>query len=734
MTSHPSSTNPPSETVYRSSVWRVGTAGHIHALVLLLYTVLTGIMTWPLAANLTSAIPGDSFDGWQNYWNLWWLKIALVERVQNPFVTDLLYAPTGVGLYFHTLNPFNGVVTLPIQLSGGLMAAYNSVVWISWVLGGYGVFLLTLWVLRRGGQMTIARYGAAFLAGVIFTFSPFHMAHLLGHMQVMSLQWMPFYILYLLRGVDRVHHASSWRRDGLMAGLFLALVGLCDWYFVLYLFLFTGVFVIWQLGGTLYTQRRIQLSLLYPALTAGIVFLLLLSPILYPMIVEALRFDFMERPVTDLYILSATLADFVIPNRLHTLFRPESFAWIGNQIAPVSERTISVGYLALVLAAMGGIWDRRRTGFWWAIALVFILIALGPAFKLQTITWTDVPGDPPSFAWTPYDLLNRTIPFMRISRSVSRFSVIVQLALAVAAAAGLTLLLRRRSRQAAAALTFAALLVVLAEYWVAPYPISPPDTPAYYTQIAADDAQGAVLNLPMNYDRPGYLLYQTIHQKPLSVAYISRDDPRTYTERVPILQHFRHLGPDILEVDASQIGSTVLTDLGIDWVILDRYKMPGGVERDYTTALAAAIFADSTPAYEDERLTVYRTQPPPSPQPYLILGATGWGALQPDSVGQPSRTIGEGPALLTLRHVPAGAELTFQYRSDAPIDLILPAANGEKLATLPPVPLGGSFTLSLDPLRNRLGIGPADHLNVDVALSMGPADMGQIRGIRLSTP
>ena len=122
-------------------------AGWRHVAVLAAYALLTILMTWPLVLNINSAIPGDGFDGWQNYWNLWWIKVALIDRISNPLITDLLYHPTGVGLYFHTLNPFNGLLTLPIQLTSGLIAAYNAVVFFSWVMGGYGVFLLTLWIL-----------------------------------------------------------------------------------------------------------------------------------------------------------------------------------------------------------------------------------------------------------------------------------------------------------------------------------------------------------------------------------------------------------------------------------------------------------------------------------------------------------------------------------------------------------------------------------------------------------
>ena len=67
-------------------------------------------MTWPLARYAGRAIPGDSFDGWQNYWNLWWVKKALLELLLSPFQTDYLFYPTGVDLYFHTLNIFNGLI------------------------------------------------------------------------------------------------------------------------------------------------------------------------------------------------------------------------------------------------------------------------------------------------------------------------------------------------------------------------------------------------------------------------------------------------------------------------------------------------------------------------------------------------------------------------------------------------------------------------------------------------
>ncbi len=647
-------------------------------------------MTWPLVTRLGETIPGDSFDGWQNFWNLWWLRVALVERVQSPFFTDLLFAPTGVGLYFHTLNPFNGVVTLPVQWAAGaneraLFLAYNSVVLAGFALGGYGAFLLARWVLRPhapgdalGNVLSnSARWWAALVAGAIFTFAPFHMAHLLGHMQVFALQWVPFAALALLRASHAAAQpGNSWRRwlrPALLAGAFFVLMALCDWYFALYLLLFALGALFWRVAVLLWRREgRAAGRVVAANVAAGALALLLLAPLLLPMVREAARDDYMVRPATDLYLYSASALDFLIPSRMHTLFRPGSLQWPGNQVAPISERTLAVGYAALALALAGLLLDRRRAGGWLAAALLFAALALGPRPTLGSITAESIPAASALQEWSPYNLANTLIPFMRISRSVGRFALMVQLSMAVAAAIGLAALLGRvRTPKGVAVAGSVALLLVLAEFWVAPYPLSPADTPEWYRTAAAqpaDPERAALLNLPMNYDRPGYLLYQTVHGRPLTVAYISRDDPRTLTERVPLLQQLRHLGPDIVEADLAAAGPTMLHDLQVGTVVLDRYKMPGGPEREVTETVAAQLFAGAPPLYEDERITVYAAPTVEAPVAYLRLGPTGWGPLQETEGAPAGRAIGAEGALVELLHGAGGETLQVRYAGDGALN------------------------------------------------------------------
>jgi hypothetical protein len=341
---------------------------------------------------------------------------------------------------------------------------------------------------------------------------------------------------------------------------------------------------------------------------------------------------------------------------------------------------------------------------------------------LGDITEAHLPiGNAVTERWTPYAMLNRWVPFMHISRSVSRYALMVQLSVAVAAACGMAhLLVHMRHPAQKVGGTALALAVVLAEFWVAPYPLSPPDTPPFYTQLSNSTGSGAVLNLPMNYDRPGYLLYQTVHQRPLTVGYISRDDPRTLTERAPVLQHFRHLGPDILADDPVHVGMTVLHDLGVGLVVLDRYKMPGGLEREYTEQLAGAIFAGVIPSYEDERLTVYEVQPPAQPMPYLLLGKLNWGPRQKDPEGSPYRQIGDQPAGVHVVHGQAGALLRLQYRTEAGVSIYV-RIDDQAPVILPPAPMGST---------QQLALGAAQTVTLTATASTGAS----IEGIELIMP
>ncbi len=606
------------------------------------YLLLALAMTYPLVLEFGRAIPGDGFDGWQNYWNLWWMRLALVERGISPLYTDMLYYPTGVSLTFQTLNPFNGLVSLPVQLVFGLMVAYNSVVLLSFVAGGLGGYVLARDVLSHAGWRGSGARWPAFLAGVIYAFSPFHFAHLLGHMQVFSLEWIPFAVWGLWRGMAELDRgrggAGSWARWALLAGLFLIFAGMCDWYFALYLGLFSLVLLVYRAAGRRLGWRH----LLFLAAGWGL-FLAVLSPLWVPMVREARQASFMVPPREQALALSADLLAFFTPNEFHPVWGEWAGRLAERFTSTLSERTVFAGYVPLLLAIWACMRQGRHSRLWWISTLFFGVCALGPVLHVAGRSeWGPQGLQVP----LPYALLYEWVPFVRIARSIARFDVMVMVGLGVLAALGAADLHARSAGIWRKALPALAVALVCLEFWSAPYPMSPPDTPAFYHQLAGEPGEFAVLNLPMNWDRPGYLLYQTVHGKPLTSGYISRDDPRTLVYRAPVLQEFRHLGRDILCDDVARLGASVLSWAGVRFAVLDRYKMPGGPEREVTTALAQEIFAGVPPVYEDERLTVYRVDPPAEPKPFAILGE-GWGPRREED-GRVWREI-DGRATLVLQ-------------------------------------------------------------------------------------
>ena len=131
------------------------------------------LLTWPVAARLSSEVPGGG-DAWQHIWNLWWVKDALLNLHTNPYHTDLLYYPNGVNLYLHTLVLTAGIIGIPRQLLGlNLIATYNLILLSSFVLAGYGAYLLCHY-------LTSNRWAFRSIGGLVFAFSPYHFAHMFG--------------------------------------------------------------------------------------------------------------------------------------------------------------------------------------------------------------------------------------------------------------------------------------------------------------------------------------------------------------------------------------------------------------------------------------------------------------------------------------------------------------------------------------------------------------------------
>ncbi|MCB0015738.1 MAG: hypothetical protein KDE34_27675, partial [Anaerolineales bacterium] len=416
--------------------------------------------------------------------------------------------------------------------------AYNSVVLASYVMAGYGGYLLSLHTLTRvwpAGARNLRL--PAFVGGLVFTMSPFHMAHLLGHMQVFSMTWPVFYVLWLLRTLrpwsTTATPSPHLRRDVILCAFFLLLATLVALYHTLYLLIFTGVTLLWTL---VYRWRlrppnpslKIHPSsfILHPfllVLAIGLVFGLTSAPLLLPMMRDASARPDLETGLAQNITLSADLLAYVTPSEMHPLWGAWARSIADNFSTTTSERLIFAGFVPLLLAGYSIVraWTSPVVRFWTVMIAVYFGLSLGPFLHIngQIVTLG---------GWRlplPYLLLYHTIPFLDLTRSLSRYNLMFMLGLGVLVALALARLTGRLPSTRRAGLGLLAAGLICFEFLAAPYPLSPITIPPFYFDLAAQPDRFTIAELPMNWDRPTPLLHQTVHGRPLLTAYTSRDNP-----------------------------------------------------------------------------------------------------------------------------------------------------------------------------------------------------------------
>jgi hypothetical protein len=559
----------------------------------LAFAALTILMTWPVAAHLTTEVPGGG-DAWQNIWNLWWVKQALVTLHTNPYHTDLLFYPDGVNLYLHTLVFTAGLTTIPLQLLGvNLVTCYNLVLLSTYVLAGLGTYLLCRYL--------TANTWASFVGGLVYAFAPYHSAHLFGHMNLASLQWIPFYILLLLKAVDwlpaaeprpememgaqpaptdRLHVAFRHPWSAIGAGILLAVNAYTEWTYAVFLLLLTAALLAWRI---LLPSERTDTSVGQRWWTIGahiviigITSLVLTAPIFLPTLAEA-RQGYAQEPAEETVFYSADLVNAFLPSELHPIWGPAIAGIISKLPPPLplknpSERDLFLGYTVLAVAAWA-VWllrRNRRVVFWALTAILMWLLSLGPVLQVLgkqefTAFAVKIP--------LPYLLLYK-VPLFSIMRTPGRFTVLVMLALAVLVSYGLAHLLRTRPRPSipatSRALAVVIPLLILFEF-AAVYPVVPPGwNVPIYQKIAAEPGNFALLELPI---RPfsDYMAYQTIHGKPIIGGYISRQPPYPLLSQNDAVKYLLDTtAPDdpVASTVGGGVGVKSLVDLGVKYVII----------------------------------------------------------------------------------------------------------------------------------------------------------------------
>lgn len=477
------------------------------------YVLVSLIATWPLLFHLQGWVPGVG-DWGQNMWALWWTRQALLSLAQSPFYTNYLFYPEGVTLLFHPLDVSDGLLGLPLYGVLGGDVTYNLLVLLSFALGGWGAYLLALYLTGRRGP--------AFVAGLIFALSPYHFLRLqLGHLNLSTLQWIPFYLLFLFKFVQQ-----GSKRSAALAVFFLAWLAFNSWYYVIYCGLVSLAIIFWPgvtrpqetvaAGVPLKSQFSVRFGRVALVL---LVTMLVLLPLLLPMLnlMSATTLVGEHNPLRH----SVDVLSFWLPGPPSTWAGWFEDVWI-SYAAQNREPGASAypGYVVLVLALIA-VFDRRRRRqviWWWAVALAFTVLALGPALQIDGQIY------PLSL---PYRLLATAIPAFGLTGIPGRMVVMTSLALAMLAAYGLSTLTCWAKNWSGVSQTTGNFWLCVAvgvliglEYLAAPVQLTQTRVNDFYHHMAADTGPYAVIDL--KWDANFLMHAQTVHGKPLVGGWLAR--------------------------------------------------------------------------------------------------------------------------------------------------------------------------------------------------------------------
>jgi hypothetical protein len=705
-------------------------------LAVLAFSALLGVaLTWPLATRFASHLPGGAHkdgleDAYQNVWNLWWTVEAL-SRPANLWATDRFFFPERPNLLYHTLSPVNTIMSAPITALWGPVAGFNFVAMLSFALGGLGMWLLAR---ERAGP------GPAILASIVYIASPFHIAALVtdGQLQIFAHHWLPFYVHFLLRAL----RPAAPPRDGLLAGLFLVLTAWTDWYYTLFLLIFSAAALAWALLRhrrrpfplSRPSPSRPRLSRPSPAsrsrlsldfapfaiqtlLAIPLVFALGAGPLIAPMLLEAARSDYMRSlPADDPFRLSADLLAYLAPQRVQALWGGAPWDW---GVSFDVNRRFYIGLSVAALAALALV-RRPASRPWGLAALGFAVLSLGATLRVNGVD-TGIP--------LPYALLEG-LPIFSLTRQPDRFNVLVTIALGVLAAHGAaalitptpdprpptpdprppTPILPTPIRHLPIVIIAAALILI--EYWPAPIVTRTPPVPHYLAALPPGD--GALVEVPFHPDVPyrdaERMLFQTVHGRPISGGYHSRAYPQPQLG-LPALRDLRagSLQSDIVEGESGW--ASALRSLGYSHIIGYKQQPLGPLnlrpeDEAAFRALVEAGLAVAGPSYEDEWLIAYEV-PEATPAPFLQL-RDGWGPVEQGPEGR-YRWLPEAAELGLFAPEPGAYTLSFTAApAGGPRTLRLTHQESQIELPLASGPRRYSLLLQLPAGRTIIGLSTAE--------------------------
>lgn len=458
-----------------------------------LYLLVFALLTWPWVWEGQGQLMAGPGDGPHNVWNLWWVDRALTLG-DSYWFSDMAYAPDGISLYGHALNPLGGILTY-VTGTDNYVGAYNWLLVGGFVLGGLSGFHVSF--------LITGSYVASLAGGLVFSFNAHHLAHAREHLEQVSIQWLGWYAASLVWLVKRPGVLKS-----LLAGSLLWLCLLTSPYFLWFGILLTAV-----VAGVVLVQLAIkQESRWFWALIsmagALVVFLALAGNQLFGMFRQQLEDPLTGRHSPSIFLINAKA--LVVPGGYWRFFESIEQAW-PNYFHSWLETSGYLTWSGLGLGLAGIVYGLKKKRVMTVMVIAWVIVFLGFALGPE-IKWGN--GVVYDGGLTPYRVITSVFFPLKLSGVPGRAMVGVYLGLGVLVALGSTVLLKQRWGKVVGVFLLA---IYLLEVWPSPLPVTGVAVGPVVERIAGMEETGGLLDVSTK-----SMYWQTIHEKPQMLGYISR--------------------------------------------------------------------------------------------------------------------------------------------------------------------------------------------------------------------
>jgi hypothetical protein len=466
------------------------------------YTLISLLWTYPLIRDFSTKVTGLGGDRYIWLWDMWWMQKALLHLHTNPLYTNYLFYPQGVSLAFHDFAILNSFLSVPLQGIFTPGQIYNLLFLATYILGGFGAFLLARYL--TGDAL------AAFVAGLVFAFWGGRIYYC-DHLASASIQWFPYAMLFVIKSLRERSY-----RNPVLAAMFWAMSALSGWYNAVFISLLIGLFVLyaaWSERKMFFTAGNLlRFGLI------GLIFTGIMAPFLAPMIGDI----FSGKGYMNYQVLTG---ESTSPNVL--FFPGVNHGFLGKAVQYLYFRAglpmqwglsgaAFIGYTVLALCAYAVFRLKQvKYRFWLITAVVFVLFSMGPYLQIFSKAYPSIP--------LPYRLL-QYLPILKIVRLPVRFMVIAMLCCSVVAGYACGDLFRRiRIRKSVFVLLSG---LILFEFFRPLYITPIEKTPEFYKELGKDTEPYAILELTKlgiwEHASVRSSLFQITHGKQLFHGHVSR--------------------------------------------------------------------------------------------------------------------------------------------------------------------------------------------------------------------